>query len=87
MGGVSEPDGMPVDCVPHVNGMCTHVAMSGRRVLLTIAVKLDRTATVADVERIKRDLGGYRCGVRVEADGQGHEQGREGGAEDGVHGQ
>ncbi len=48
-------------------GKLTHAVASGRRVLLTIAVPLDRTATADDVERVKRELGGYRCDVDVTA--------------------
>ncbi len=43
----------------------THAGASGRRVVLTVAVPMDRTATADDVARVLRDLGGYRCDVDV----------------------
>lgn len=45
----------------------THAVASGRRVVLTVAVPMDRTATADDVARVLRDLGGYRCDVDVTA--------------------
>lgn len=45
----------------------THAAAVGRRVVLTLAVPMDRTATPDDLARVLRDLGGRRPAVDVTA--------------------